>query len=190
MRCALCCVCEWTLLQLLTTFQFSHLWGSIGLKLAANIDRLLGFGTKLQSKYSQILESSLFLTISAAKNKSGVLCVWRMCGTPTHTHWVTSHCSIHTVSIPLSPDRFQQGFSYSLTVWLCVCVSSVSHCAQVCSCEVWRGEVFVFVNSVSLNRHARLPTLERHRSRNYVFRYFARLSRRRCVSVCSWASSV
>lgn len=105
-----------------------------------------------------------------------------MCGTPTHKHGVPSHCSIHTVSIPLSPDSFQQGFLYSLTVclYLCVCLS-VSHCVQVCSCEVWRGKVFVFVNSESLNRNAQLPILERHMSRNNAFHYCACLRGCACV---------
>jgi len=72
-----------------------------------------------------------------------VYCVYDVCVAHLLTHGVTSHCSIHTVSIPLSPDSFQQGFLYSLTVCLYVCMClSVSHCVQVCSCEAWRGKVF------------------------------------------------
>jgi len=103
-----------------------------------------------------------------------------------HTYSLTE--SHHTAPFTQSPFHYHLIASnrafYILSLSLCMSACVFLYPIVCKFVLVRRGEekFFVFVNSVSLNRHAQLSKLERHRSRNYVFRYCA------CLSGCAFCA--
>lgn len=126
----------WALLQLLTTQNVS----------IQSLVRIHWFKACCQQieqscslnilRYWRALSFSQFWT---AKNNSGVLCVWRMCGTPTHTHTEPHHTA------PFTPSPFHYHLIASSRAFhillLCVCVSMCLFCIPLCtSLFLWRVE--------------------------------------------------